>query len=82
MLPELRRATRAAGVDVPDLPIIGSDRDPGAIRMSRENAARAGVESMIQFEQVSLDAVEPPAESGLWSQQRRHMAVAWATPMR
>ena len=66
VLPNLRRATKAAGIDVPELPIIGSDRDPGAIRMSRENAARAGVESMIQFEQVTLDSIEPPAESGLW----------------
>ena len=66
ILPNLRRATKAAGTDVADLVIVGSDRDPGAIRMSRENAARAGVEAMIQFEQVTLDALEPPADTGLW----------------
>ena len=66
VLPNLRRATKAGGIEIPELPIVGSDRDPGAIRMSRDNAARAGVESMIQFEQVTLDSLEPPAESGLW----------------
>lgn len=66
VLPALRRATKAAGTDVPDLPIIGSDRDPGAIRMSIENAGRAGVGSMVRFEQRSLDALEPPAEFGTW----------------
>ena len=50
LLPELRRATKAAGIDAPELPIIGSDRDPGAIRMSIENVARAGVGSMVRFE--------------------------------
>ncbi len=66
VLPNLRRATRAAGSDAPNLVIVGSDRDPGAIRMSRENAARAGVDAMIQFEQVTLDALEPPTDTGLW----------------
>jgi len=66
VLPSLRRATKAAGIDVPDLPIIGSDRDPGAIRMATENAERAGVTNMVQFEQKSLDAVQPPSEFGAW----------------
>ncbi len=66
VLPHLRRATKAAGVDVPELPIIGSDRDPGAIRMSHDNAERAGVQGMLTFEQKTLDAIEPPAESGVW----------------
>lgn len=66
VLPSLRRATKAAGIDVPDLPIIGSDRDPGAIRMATENADRAGVANMVQFEQKSLDAVQPPSEFGAW----------------
>jgi putative N6-adenine-specific DNA methylase len=66
ILPTLRRSTKAAGVDVPDLPIIGSDRDPGAIRMSNENAERAGVSAMVAFEQRSLDALTAPAEDGLW----------------
>ena len=34
--------------------------------MSTENAERAGVGSMVRFEQKSLDALEPPAEFGTW----------------
>jgi len=66
VLPALRRATKAAGVDVADLPIIGSDRDPGAIRMSISNAERAGVGDMVRFEQKTLEDVEPPTEFGAW----------------
>ena len=66
VLPALRRATKAAGVDVADLPIIGSDRDPGAIRMSIANAERAGVGSMVRFEQKTLEDIEPPTEFGAW----------------
>jgi len=66
VLPALRRATKAAGVDVADLPIIGSDRDPGAIRMSIANAERAGVGDMVLFEQKTLEDVEPPTEFGAW----------------
>jgi putative N6-adenine-specific DNA methylase len=66
VLPNLRKATRAAGTDGDAPMIIGSDRDPGAIRMSNENAERAGVASLITFEQRALDALEAPAESGLW----------------
>jgi putative N6-adenine-specific DNA methylase len=66
VLPQLRQATKAAGVDVPGLVIVGSDRDPGAIRMARENAERAGVAAMMRFDQVTLDAIKAPAEHGLW----------------
>ena len=66
VLPALRRATKAAGVDVADLPIIGSDRDPGAIRMSIANADRAGVGGMVRFEQKTLEDIEPPTEFGAW----------------
>ncbi|MBY6046557.1 class I SAM-dependent RNA methyltransferase [Vannielia litorea] len=39
-------------------PVMGSDRDAGAVRMSRENAARAGVAS--HFEEASVSALERP----------------------
>ena len=52
--------------DVADLPIIGSDRDPGAIRMSIANAERAGVGGMVRFEQKTLEDIEPPTEFGAW----------------
>ncbi|HEV7345999.1 MAG TPA: class I SAM-dependent RNA methyltransferase [Devosia sp.] len=37
---------------------FGSDRDAGAIRMARENAARAGVADQVAFEQQSLETLE------------------------
>ena len=66
VLPGLRRSTKASGTDGTGVPIIGSDRDPGAIRMSAENAERAGVGTLVTFEQKTLDALEPPAEFGSW----------------
>ncbi|WJS83268.1 class I SAM-dependent RNA methyltransferase [Paracoccus sp. TOH] len=38
----------------------GSDRDPGAIRMSRENAERAGLESWTRFENRPIGELERP----------------------
>ncbi len=39
-------------------PIMGSDRDAGAVRMSRENAARAGVDCL--FTEAPVSALERP----------------------
>lgn len=39
---------------------FGSDRDPGAIRMASENAERSGVSALTQFEQRSVEDLEPP----------------------
>ena len=66
VLPNLRRSTHASGIEAPDTPIIGSDRDPGAIRMSSENADRAGVGTVVAFEQKTLDAITPPTDAGIW----------------
>lgn len=66
LLPFLRRSTKASGTDVTDLIIHGSDRDPGAIRMSGENAERAGVAGLVEFRQCAIDALEPPSPTGLW----------------
>lgn len=45
---------------------LGSDRDPGAIRMSRENAARAGLESWTGFENRAIaDLTRPEGPPGL-----------------
>lgn len=44
----------------------GSDRDAGAIRMSRENAARAGVEHITSFTECAFsDVVTPDGPKGL-----------------
>src|SRR3569623_1604057 len=41
-------------------PILGSDRDAGAIVASRENAARAGVAADIEFEEQAISRIAPP----------------------
>jgi putative N6-adenine-specific DNA methylase len=42
-------------------PILGSDRDAGAIAAARANAARAGVAADIAFEEKVVSRIEPPA---------------------
>jgi len=46
-------------------PIVGSDRDPGAIAAARANAQRAGVLPALRLEQRPLSAVDPPPGPGL-----------------
>lgn len=43
-----------------DLRFCGSDRDAGAIRMSRENADRAGVTDLTTFDTLPVDALMRP----------------------
>lgn len=44
----------------------GSDRDAGAIRLARENAERAGVSEIVNFEQQDIETLTPPeGPSGL-----------------
>lgn len=45
-------------------PILGSDRNGGAIRAARSNAARAGVDGDVAFDMRTLTAVEPPPGPG------------------
>ena len=45
---------------VPAVAFFGSDRDAGAIRMAKENAARAGVSAFTQFTQQSVSELVPP----------------------
>jgi putative N6-adenine-specific DNA methylase len=44
--------------------LFGFDRDPGAIRAARSNAARAGVEDDVELHERSFESFEPPAPSG------------------
>lgn len=46
--------------DTPTL-FHGSDRDPGAIRLASENAARAGVAANTRFIESSIEDLTPPA---------------------
>ena len=47
------------------VPIVGSDRDAGAIEAAVANAARAGVTSDVSFARWSVSEIEPPATPGL-----------------
>lgn len=46
-------------------PILGSDRDPGAIVAARGNADRARVSDRISLQQIPLRELEPPSKRGL-----------------
>ena len=39
----------------------GSDRDAGAVRMSRANAERAGIAGITEFQQLEIDEITAPA---------------------
>jgi putative N6-adenine-specific DNA methylase len=45
-------------------PILGSDRDEGAVQISQENARRANILERIDFSHRAFSAVEPPEQSG------------------
>jgi putative N6-adenine-specific DNA methylase len=46
-------------------PITCSDREPGAVRMARDNAARAGVVDLVPIEQGDFFDLRPGAPPGL-----------------
>ncbi|MBY0138116.1 THUMP domain-containing class I SAM-dependent RNA methyltransferase [Paracoccus yeei] len=59
-------ALRPAAAPAPGLLFHGSDRDPGAIRMSRENAERAGVAAWTDFQNLAFaDLSRPEGPPGL-----------------
>lgn len=47
----------------PGLHFYGSDRDEGAVRMSNENAARAGVTELTEFKQQTISDITPPTSA-------------------
>jgi putative N6-adenine-specific DNA methylase len=47
------------------LPIVGADRDAGAIEAAAGNAARAGVPEDITFRRAPISALEPPPGPGV-----------------
>jgi putative N6-adenine-specific DNA methylase len=58
------RGARAA--NTPDIRCYGRDRDPGAIRMSRANAERAGVSGITDFSECEIaDLAAPEGPAGL-----------------
>lgn len=46
-----------------DIHFYGSDRDEGAVEMSRENAARAGINALTEFKQQTISDMTPPTST-------------------
>lgn len=46
------------------MPIIGSDRDGGAIAAARANAERAGMEGVIEWREAAVSAMDAPSGTG------------------
>lgn len=55
-----QKMRRSGPASIPEVRFYGSDRDAGAVRMSRENAARAGVSEWTEFSEQSVSALEAP----------------------
>jgi len=60
----LRAEARARMRTTLPAPILGSDRNAGALGVARRNAARADVAEHIQFERHFLADLAPPSEGG------------------
>jgi len=65
-LPSFNRAAwaemrRPGPLATPEHRFHGSDRDAGAIRMAKENAERAGLAELIEFQTQTIENLEPPA---------------------
>jgi putative N6-adenine-specific DNA methylase len=61
-----QRMRAASGARVPEFRCHGSDRDAGAVAMSRANAERAGVADHTEFRQATIsEAAPPPGPPGL-----------------
>lgn len=64
--PEAWLALRAGNAHATDHRFHGSDRDQGAVRMAGDNAARAGVEEVCQFDcRAVADLTRPDGPPGL-----------------
>lgn len=55
---KMRNVVRQANTDVR---FYGSDRDGGAVKMSAENAAQAGVDELTEFKQQTISDITPPS---------------------
>jgi putative N6-adenine-specific DNA methylase len=60
----IRARFAAAERAVAGVPLLGSDRDAGAVRAALANAARAGVAADVTFVEQSLSDAEPPEGAG------------------
>jgi putative N6-adenine-specific DNA methylase len=61
---QLQREGAERMLPAADVPILGSDRDEGAVAAARANAERAGVSGDIAFRRAAISAVDPPNRAG------------------
>lgn len=61
----VRRAVARAAERPAAAPILGSDRDAGAVESALANAGRAQVSDVVTIEKRALSAAEPPGPNGL-----------------
>jgi putative N6-adenine-specific DNA methylase len=62
-------SVRATVGDIPasiEVPIVGSDRDAGAVERSQANAERAGVAHLVEWRRASISDVVAPAGGPGW----------------
>ncbi len=57
---KMRNVTRQPNCDVA---FYGSDRDEGAVKMSKENATRSGVGGRTTFKQQTISDISPPCDA-------------------
>jgi putative N6-adenine-specific DNA methylase len=62
---EERALARSKKVDVNEVLIFGSDKDPEAIALARDNASKAGVADMVKFEAKLLADASLPGPRGI-----------------
>ncbi|HEX6643662.1 MAG TPA: hypothetical protein VF037_03240 [Gemmatimonadales bacterium] len=62
---EVKDRATAEVLDRATVPIVGSDRDEGAVAAAAANAVRAGVGADVDFRRVSLSAATRPGDAGL-----------------
>lgn len=60
----LLRIARERTLPRAPVPILGSDRDAGAVAAAAANAARAGVEGDIEWRRAAISAIVPPPGPG------------------
>jgi putative N6-adenine-specific DNA methylase len=60
----LKRTQTMIRRDITSLPVYASDINPDAIRITRRNAQRAGVEELIRIEQHDVKELSGPADGG------------------
>ena len=77
---ECLQQARAAVVEDPDVEIFASDYDTAALQIAASNAARAGVEQLIQFSHQQVGDLELPAPKSVTPAQITQQTLVICNP--